>query len=132
MHQKWTFFIYRNGAKTQRGAEIHQLRGTSCLLCVTSCNKKCCTIKQSYTMNVSKFIRQFLSFLLILILFFTFTNSSSAQTGAVTFVHDPCIIKAGEYYYIFSTGDRIEMRRSKDLQNWVRLNQVFQSIPEWG
>ena len=24
------------------------------------------------------------------------------------------------------------MRRSKDVQNWQRLNQVFQSIPEWG
>ncbi len=66
------------------------------------------------------------------ILMLALANSTFAQTGDVTFVHDPCIIKSGDYYYIFSTGDRIEMRRSNDLQNWHRLNQVFQSIPEWG
>lgn len=58
--------------------------------------------------------------------------SAIAQTGAVTYVHDPCIIKTADYYYIFSTGDRIEMRRSTDIQNWKRLKQVFSSIPEWG
>ena len=83
-------------------------------------------------MNKSKFIRQLLSFILSLFLLLTFTDSLSAQTGDVKYVHDPCIIKSGEYYYIFSTGNRIEIRRSKDLQNWVRLNQVFESIPEWG
>ena len=66
------------------------------------------------------------------ILILTFVNSTFAQTGDVTFVHDPCIIKSDNYYYIFSTGNRIEMRRSSDLQNWQRLHQVFQSIPEWG
>jgi len=66
------------------------------------------------------------------ILILVLANSSLAQTGDVRFVHDPCIIKSGDYYYIFSTGDRIEMRRSDDLQNWQRLNQVFESIPEWG
>ena len=66
------------------------------------------------------------------ILMLALGNSTFAQTGAITFVHDPCIIKSGDHYYIFSTGDRIEMRRSNDLENWHRLNQVFQSVPEWG
>ena len=65
-----------------------------------------------------------------IILIHTIANPTYAQTGAVTHVHDPCIINSGDYYYIFSTGDRIEMRRSNDLQYWRRLNQVFQSIPE--
>jgi arabinan endo-1,5-alpha-L-arabinosidase len=58
--------------------------------------------------------------------------AASAQTGDVIFVHDPCIIKSAGYYYIFSTGDRIEMRRSADMQQWKRLKQVFPSIPDWG
>jgi arabinan endo-1,5-alpha-L-arabinosidase len=77
-------------------------------------------------------IKQLLGFMLGNILIIVLASSTFAQTGDVTFVHDPCIIKSGDYYYIFSTGDRIEMRRSNDLQNWRRLNQVFQSIPEWG
>lgn len=77
-------------------------------------------------------IKQLLRFIMGNILMLALANSTFAQTGAVTFVHDPCIIKSGDYYYIFSTGDRIEMRRSHDLQYWHRLNQVFQSIPEWG
>jgi len=76
--------------------------------------------------------KQLIGFIAGTILLLALNNSIVAQTGAVRFVHDPCIIKAGEYYYIFSTGDRIEMRRSKDLQSWDRLNQVFESIPEWG
>lgn len=64
--------------------------------------------------------------------FILLSISVLAQTEDVTFVHDPCIIKTADYYYIFSTGNRIEMRRSPDMQEWQRLNQVFNSIPEWG
>jgi len=56
----------------------------------------------------------------------------AAQTGSITFVHDPCIIKCNEYYYIYSTGDRIDIRRSVDLLNWKFLGSVFDSIPAWG
>jgi len=80
----------------------------------------------------NKLIRQLLGFIVGNILTFALAISACAQTGAIRHVHDPCIIKSGDYYYIFSTGDRIEMRRSRDLQDWQRLNQVFQSIPEWG
>ena len=76
--------------------------------------------------------KRLLGFIISNVFILAFANSTFAQTGAITFVHDPCIIKSGEYYYIFSTGDRIEIRCSTDLQNWVRINQVFQSIPEWG
>ena len=56
----------------------------------------------------------------------------AAQTGDVRHVHDPCIIKCDDYYYIFSTGDRIAMRRSSDLQSWQFIGEVFQDIPAWG
>ncbi|MEJ2545364.1 MAG: arabinan endo-1,5-alpha-L-arabinosidase, partial [Calditrichaceae bacterium] len=42
------------------------------------------------------------------------------------------MIKADDYYYIFSTGDRIAMRRSPDMVNWQYIGEVFDEIPEWG
>lgn len=55
-------------------------------------------------------------------------------------VHDPAIIKDGEYYYSYSTdasygnviGPGIQMRRSKDLINWEFLGLAFNGIPEKG
>lgn len=76
-----------------------------------------------YTLMKCLLIRSCLAFLSV---------SALAQTGDVTYVHDPCIIKSNGYYYIFSTGDRIEMRRSPDMEQWKRLNQVLGSIPDWG
>ena len=55
-----------------------------------------------------------------------------AQTGNSVSVHDPCIIKSGEYYYVYSTGDRINIFRSTDLLNWKSMGSVFDKIPEWG
>jgi arabinan endo-1,5-alpha-L-arabinosidase len=61
-----------------------------------------------------------------------YTTSCWSQTGDITYVHDPCMIKAGDYYYIFSTGDRIAIRRSPDMVNWQYIGEVFDEIPEWG
>jgi arabinan endo-1,5-alpha-L-arabinosidase len=55
-----------------------------------------------------------------------------AQTGSVTPVHDPCIIKSEGYYYVFCTADRISIRRSADLNLWQYLGSVFTSLPAWG
>lgn len=69
------------------------------------------------------------------IYFFLFTALLSeiiAQSGNRISVHDPCIIKRGEYYYIFSTGDRININRSTDLLNWKSVGSVFSKIPAWG
>lgn len=57
--------------------------------------------------------------------------AASAQEGAVRRVHDPCLIRHGEYYYLFSTGRGIPIRRSKDLQHWDRLGRVFDELPDW-
>lgn len=45
-------------------------------------------------------------------------------------LHDPSIIRQGETYYIFSTGNGISMRRSSDLINWEMLPPVFADLPD--
>ena len=54
----------------------------------------------------------------------------SAQTGDVG-VHDPSIIKQGESYYIFSTGNGIPIKRSRDLVRWENAGRVFDGMPAW-
>jgi beta-xylosidase len=39
-------------------------------------------------------------------------------TGAIQPVHDPSIIKAGDTYYVFCTGNGIPVRKSTDLIDW--------------
>lgn len=52
--------------------------------------------------------------------------------GAILDVHDPVMIKQDDWYYVFSTGLGVHVRRSSDMQNWriARGGQVFQSLPE--
>jgi arabinan endo-1,5-alpha-L-arabinosidase len=54
-----------------------------------------------------------------------------AQEGAVRGVHDPCIIRAGDAFYLFSTGPGIPIRRSADLFRWERAGRVFDASPAW-
>jgi arabinan endo-1,5-alpha-L-arabinosidase len=52
-------------------------------------------------------------------------------------VHDPTMIKAGDSYYVFSTGDgaygqgNIQIRRSPDLETWSLVGVVFSQKPQW-
>lgn len=55
---------------------------------------------------------------------------SQAQTGAVG-VHDPAIIKHGDVYYLFHTGNGIPIKRSRDLVHWEEAGRVFDSLPAW-
>ena len=58
--------------------------------------------------------------------------TTMAQANDNRHVHDPHIIKAGQYYYVFSTGPGVQIRRSKDLVNWTFVGRVFASdVPEW-
>jgi len=50
-------------------------------------------------------------------------------SGDITPVHDPAIIKAGDTYYLFTTGG--DIRRSKDLRTWSRCGRVFDKLPAW-
>ncbi len=45
--------------------------------------------------------------------------------------HDPSIIKSGDYFYVYSTGDTLQMRRSTNLHNWEYLGDVLPDIPQW-
>ena len=64
-------------------------------------------------------------------------QSNSSLWGSFN-LHDPTIIKHGEYYYIFSTDVAygpngkcgIMYRKSKDLVHWTFLGWVFNGIPE--
>ena len=52
--------------------------------------------------------------------------------NAIKHVHDPCIIREGAYYYVFSTGPGVLMRRSRDLICWEFLGQAFPELgPKW-
>ncbi|GAO43866.1 arabinan endo-1,5-alpha-L-arabinosidase [Flavihumibacter petaseus] len=55
-------------------------------------------------------------------------------------VHDPSVIKVGEYYYCYSTDagfgisvrSGIQIRRSKDLVVWEYMGWVFNALPAQG
>ncbi len=57
--------------------------------------------------------------------------------GDTEYVHDPSIIKDGETWYLFSTGNgphrngELPIRCSKDLHEWKLCGHVFDQIPEW-
>jgi arabinan endo-1,5-alpha-L-arabinosidase len=46
-------------------------------------------------------------------------------------VHDPSVIKAGDTWYLFSTGGQVPIRCSKDLREWRACGRVFDTIPKW-
>jgi len=55
-----------------------------------------------------------------------------AQEEGIRFVHDPCIAQEGGYAYVFSTGEGILIRRSRDLFTWERVGRVFDTdVPAW-
>src|ERR1022692_1898511 len=58
-------------------------------------------------------------------------SPARAQVGGVQFVHDPRIIESGGFFYLFSTGDGIPIRRSKDLFSWEMIGSVFNQVPAW-
>ncbi|MDY6927792.1 MAG: family 43 glycosylhydrolase, partial [Pseudomonadota bacterium] len=46
-------------------------------------------------------------------------------------VHDPVMTKAGDTYYVFSTGPGITYYESKDMENWTLTGRVFPDEPSW-
>jgi arabinan endo-1,5-alpha-L-arabinosidase len=46
-------------------------------------------------------------------------------------VHDPVMIKQGEKYYLFCTGNGVQVFSSKDMKSWRREAPVFSNVPEW-
>jgi arabinan endo-1,5-alpha-L-arabinosidase len=57
---------------------------------------------------------------------------ADSPPNALQGVHDPCIAKAKGYYYLYSTGAGIPIRRSSDLIHWQMLGRVFSADePDW-
>jgi len=62
---------------------------------------------------------------------------NESMQGDFAPVHDPCIIKQGDTYYVFCTTSRgdaggfVACRRSRDLVSWERAGFVFTQVPEW-
>lgn len=52
-------------------------------------------------------------------------------SGDVTDVHDPAVIADAGAYYLFSTGQGVQVRTSPDLKVWSKAGQVFASKPSW-
>ena len=65
------------------------------------------------------------------------SSLNERMQGEIEPVHDPCIIKQGDTYYVFSTNTKsdtegfIPCRRSRDLVSWELASYVFAQIPEW-
>jgi arabinan endo-1,5-alpha-L-arabinosidase len=60
------------------------------------------------------------------------TNNPSINViGDVSHVHDPCMIKEGNTFYLFSTGKGIPVRTSRDMKHWVTAGVVFHVMPDW-
>ncbi len=58
--------------------------------------------------------------------------AAAATAQAIpAYVHDPSMIREGEYFYLFATGHGIPVQRSRDLKDWEDLPAVFRNIPEW-
>ena len=53
------------------------------------------------------------------------------QAATMPFVHDPTMIRQGDTYYLFGTGQGIEVHSSKDLKSWREEPRVFDRAPEW-
>lgn len=57
---------------------------------------------------------------------------SAPAENAARHVHDPCIIRQGDDYYVFSTGRGVPIRRSRDLVHWEQAGRVFEEdLPKW-
>lgn len=57
---------------------------------------------------------------------------SPARAASGAPAHDPAMIKQGNYYYLFTTGGRLDIRRSTDMLTWSAAGTVFSGgLPSW-
>ncbi len=61
----------------------------------------------------------------------TSNNRSVNVIGDVRHVHDPCMMRDGNTFYLFSTGKGIPIRSSRDMKHWVSSGVVFKTMPAW-
>jgi arabinan endo-1,5-alpha-L-arabinosidase len=56
-----------------------------------------------------------------------YVNPLKGDDGA----HDPMMIKDGDNYYVFYTGNGIQVKTSKDKITWKNIGSVFPTMPAW-
>lgn len=100
-------------------------------------------IKMSARMSTSRIINQ-VSVLALLLSLLCVGAGSGKSAVAIDLqgdilIHDPSMIKQGDTYYLFSTGDsrgivnqgNIQIRKSADMITWEYVGTVFSATPEW-
>jgi arabinan endo-1,5-alpha-L-arabinosidase len=45
--------------------------------------------------------------------------------------HDPVMVKEKNTYYLFTTGNGVQVYSSKDMKNWRKEKPVFSKTPDW-
>jgi arabinan endo-1,5-alpha-L-arabinosidase len=68
--------------------------------------------------------------LCVIILFFV-VDCYSQETSSNIRVHDPVMIKEGDIYYLFCTGNGVSVFSSSDMKNWKKEKSVFSQAPTW-
>ncbi|WDF67517.1 family 43 glycosylhydrolase [Sphingobacterium oryzagri] len=71
------------------------------------------------------------SLISIVLLFFLWASALRAQQLGKVVVHDPVLIKQHDTYYVFATGQGIDVWSSPDLLHWTKQAPVFASPPSW-
>src|SRR5271157_4052360 len=56
---------------------------------------------------------------------------AAVHAAPPAYAHDPSMIREGDYYYLFATGQGIPVQRTRDLKVWEDLPAVFRNMPEW-
>ena len=59
------------------------------------------------------------------------STANAADAVDVGPVHDPCVIRQGDTYYLFGTGRNVPTWTSPDLTHWTRAAAVLPALPEW-
>jgi arabinan endo-1,5-alpha-L-arabinosidase len=67
----------------------------------------------------------------VVVLFCLFLLSPGMLNAAAAYAHDPELIREGDFYYLFATGQGIPVQRSRDLSRWEYLKPVFAPAPAW-
>ncbi len=72
-----------------------------------------------------------MNYVLTFLLFSFFFSLAQEFQGDYYGVHDPTMIEAEGKYYIFSTGQGLQIRCSDDLETWDLCKAVFFRFPKW-
>jgi arabinan endo-1,5-alpha-L-arabinosidase len=61
-----------------------------------------------------------------------FSMAVPAPAAGPAYAHDPFVIKEGDVYYLFATGQGISVMSSPDLIDWTYESPAFLTVPKWG